>query len=134
MYSSASQCFECQIEFKHIDSRFTEPAPLALAGVLDYQPIDEIEFQAAQARDAWRLVVGGGQTDIRVESAGRRSHQIERWRAVLRGIGTLQCGYARFHTIDEGGIEWTQIGATRSHAIVRPATRGDSAGPGSSAN
>ena len=83
-------CVEGEVELEDMDARFAEDAELATLGIRG----DELPYgrylKVAGTGDALDLVVGSGRTDVRVETAGRRRDQVDRYGAPVARVGGMQ--------------------------------------------
>ncbi len=93
------QRFQRQIQFQHIHTRLAEKSELPACKVFFNQAPHGGFFHIARSSNTRRLIQCRRRTEVRVESACRSRHQINRKGLRIARISLPQCLHARLHDV-----------------------------------
>jgi len=102
-----------------IHTLFPEESKSTAGGVLFHQCGNLSHGYITVFRDAVDLIIGGGDTDIRVKTAAGRSHKVDRDRKFIIRVDSFQGVDTRLYFILQGRIFRAEIGTRGRGGIIR---------------
>ena len=115
---------EREVDLQHVDSRFAEESEGAAAGVCIDDRAHLLIGNATLLRNPRNLQLRRRRADVRIETAGRAGHQVDRDLDIVRQpVFAPDDSDIRGDAIDQDGIGRSEIGARRRRGIVARSSR-----------